>query len=503
MSKEFRIPLCGAYSSRISTAQSLDTTSGFVGIGIVGLMIVGLSNSATNKDTRFVNCFAITIPNKITGKKRIKTVKRPGWGTATTPAAGSIGNQVMVWTGESPGDNVVSAFGGTNSTIYVGTTSKGAITGKATGLTETTVGATVPTVVISSSDSTAWYYDTATGTATKITDAQFPGNAGKTLAGTFAHIDGFACIMTTDAGLYASDLNSVTAWTANSFDTANTYPDVGVGCIRQGNFILAFGTQSLQFFYNAGLSPFPFAKASAKTIKIGAIHADAIGQIADTIFWIGSTHEGGLSGFKYDGSVSRFSTPEIDTNIILAGTANVSITTIRYFGRSFVRVKAASVVYVYCIEEDEWFEESTETPLATKVAATSIGSAMVNYAVSNISTAGKVFVMNHSALVFTDNGVAYTARVQTDLMDMDTTKEKAWDDVELVCDRETSTSTITLSYTDDDYQTYTTWGNLDLSDARPRATRLGMSRRRAWVLTTSAATPMGIEWLAGNATVGT
>lgn len=499
---EFKIPLCGAYTSRISTSQSLDTSSGYVGIGIVGLMVVGASSSATNKDARFVNCFTITTTNPITGKKRVKTVKRPGWGTATTPAAGSIGNQILVWTGESPGTKVVSAFGGTNSTIYVDTTSKGAITGLATGLTETKVGSNVATVVISSSDNTAWYYDTATGSATKVTDADFPGNNGYTLAGTFSHLDGYACIMTTDGKLWASDLNSVTAWTATSYDSANSYPDAGIGCIRHGNFIMCFGTQSIQFFYNATLTPFPLKKADAKTIKIGAINADSISQIAETVFWVGSTAEGGLSVFKFDGSVSRISTPEIDTNMILAGTSNISITTLRYYGRSFVRVKAASVSYTYCIEENEWFEESTATPIATKISSTSIGSTMVNYAVSNVSTSGKVFVINHSALVFTDNGAAYTARIQLDSMDLDTVKMKTWEDIELVGDRETASSPITLSYSDDDYQTYTTWGTLNLSDQRVHATRLGASRKRAWVLTSSAATPMGIEWLYGHASIG-
>jgi len=474
----------------------------YAGIGVAGIMIAGKSNTATTKDAKFINCFTTTISDPINGKKRLKTVKRAGWATNSTPQAGSIGNSVLVWTGEGSGTSVVSAFGGTNSTLYVGTTGKGTITGKATGLTETTVGSNVPTICITSTDNTAWYYDTATGAATKITDGDFPGNAGKTLAGTFAHIDGYACIMDTTGALWASDLNSVTAWTATSFDTANAFPDAGVGCVRHGNFIMAFGTQSIQFFYNAGTTPFPFAKAVAKTIKVGAISAIAIGAISDTIFWVGSTPEGGLSVFKYDGSVARVSSPEVDSLMILAGTSNIAISTCRYFGRSFVRVKASTVVYTYCIEENFWFEETTTTPLATSISSTSIGTTMVNYAISNVSTSGKVYVMNHAALVFTDDGVAYTARMQLAPQDHGTRHRKFWSDVELVCDREESASATTLSYSDDDYQTWTTWGDLDLSDERPRATRLGASRKRAWALSNAASTPMGIEALEGNFEVG-
>ena len=65
------------------------------------------------------------------------------------------------------------------------------------------------------------------------------------------------------------------------------------------------------------------------------------------------------------------------------------------------------------------------------------------------------------------------------------------------------TITVTLSYTDDDYKTYTTVSpNGDLSVERVRWRRLGLSRRRGWVLTHAAATPMGLYQAEGRATIG-
>ena len=498
----FRVPLAGPYNTRVSAVNASSTSSGYVGVGIVGVMIVGQASTPSDKDARYVNCFAQTVSDPVSGSKKVYTVKRPGFGTQSTPASGDKGQAVLVWSGQGSGDKVISAFGATNSTVYDGITSLGAITGRCTGLTETFV-STTATVLATSTDSTAWYYDTGIGVMTKISDADFPGNAGETIVGTFAHIDGYAVIMTQSGKLYASDLNSVTAWTATSFDSANAYPDKGVGCVRQGNWIMAFGTQSLQFFYNAGLTPFPLAKATAKTIKVGAISADAITQISDSVFWVGSTPEGGLSTFQYDGTVSRVSTPEIDAIAILAGTANISLSSLRFYGRSFILLTAGTATYVYCIEEKMWHEWSTTTPLWFKTAATSVGTTMVNYAVSNISTSGKVFIQNHASLVFTDNGSAYSARVQLPKIDLGTNRRKFWADATLICDVETSSSPITLAYTDDDFQTYTTWGTLDLSDARPYAARLGASRHRGWVLSHAANTPMRIEAIEGNVEIGT
>ena len=492
MRKPFRLPLVGAYTTRVG---SLSTNSGIVGIGVVGVMIVGQSSVASTKDARYINCFRQTIQEE----KKVYAVKRPGFSSYSTPASGQKGQAVIIWTGQGTGDKIISAFGDPTSTIYDGTTSLGAITGRCTGITETDL-STTPTLAITSSNSTGWYYDTGSG-LTQISDGDFPG-ASLTLAGTFAHIDGYACVMTTTGRVYASDLNSITAWTSTSFDTANAYADQGVGVVRHKQFIMAFGTQSVQFFYNAGLTPFPLSKATAMTLRIGAVSSDAIAQISDTTFWCGSTPQGGLSIFQYDGNVSRISTPEIDANLVLAGASAISLSTIRFYGRSFVLVIAGSLTFAYCVEEKFWHEWSG-TPLWFKCAGLStISGSMVNYAVSNVDTDGKVFIMNQAAPVFTDDSVAYTARIQLPSQDMGTRRMKFWHDLEIVGDEEESSSVIQLSYTDDDYQNETIQGSTDLANDRARFTRLGASRRRAFILTHSAAASFRLEAIEGNVTIG-
>ena len=491
MSKPFRIPLVGPYTSRVGT---INTASGIVGIGVVGVMIVGQTSTSTTKDARYINCFRQTIQEE----KKVYAVKRPGFASYATPSSGNKGYALLIWTGQGTGDKIITGFGET-STIYDGTTSLGAITGRVTGITETDI-STTPTLAITSSDSTGWYYDTGSG-LTQIVDADFPG-ASLTLAGTFAHIDGFAVVMTTSGRVYASDLNTITAWTATSFDTANAYGDAGIGVVRHKQFIMAFGTQSVQFFYNAGLTPFPLAKATAMTLRIGAVSSDAIAQISDTTFWCGSTPQGGLSIFQFDGNVKRISSPEIDANLVLAGASSVSLSTIRFYGRSFLLVIAGSLTFAYCVEEQFWHEWSG-VPVWFKCAGLStIGGSMVNYAISSADTDGKVYIMNQASPVFTDDSVAYTARIQLPSMDFGTRKMKFWHDVEIVGDEEETSSTISLLYSDDDYQNYVTQGSSDLSNDRVRFTRLGASRRRAWVLTHAANAPFRLEALEGNVTIG-
>lgn len=567
----YRVPVAGSRNNRVAATNFLASESGYVGLGIVGLMIVGKGAEASSKDQRFINCFSETISDGVTGSSTVYCVKRPGFTASINTTSADIGNAITIWSGQGDGTKVISAFGATNSTLYDSTTSLGAITGKATGITETFISAS-PTLTISSSDHTGWHTDSAavTGSLTftgsthtnttidgisstagllvgqaisgtgiqagtriasidsgtqitttlattatnagititrsvigKILDTDFPGNASLSLAGTFAHMDGYACIMDTTGKLWASDLNSVTGWTATSFDSASSYPDKGIGVVRHSNMLMCFGTESIEFFYNAGLTPFPFARNEAMTQRVGCVNSEAIAQIANTTFWCGSSPQGSLSIFQFDGQISRLSTPEIDSILILAGASNISLTTIRFYGRSFVIVKASSVTLVYCIEEKQWSEWASSTAPWFKVVGVSAGGTLVNYSISKTLTTGYVYQMNPATLTFEDAGEEYTATMQLDSNDLGTSKRKFWESLRIVGDIQPSTSLVTLSYSDDDYQTTNTWGTLDLSSNLPIARRLGSSRRRAWILNHSANTPMRIKVLEGQATIGT
>lgn len=495
----FSVPLTGAYNTRVAKSNALSSSSGVWGAGVWGIFVWGANVQASDKDERYVNCFM----TKMGGKDYI--VKRPGAAALNTPSSGNVGSAILVWTGNGAGTAVITAFGATNSTIYSGTSSLGAITGKARAITETFV-TTTPTLVVPSSDSTAWYYDTGAGVMTKISDADFPGNAGFTTVGSFAHMDGFAFIMTSDGKIWASDLNSVTAWTANNFDSNNAYPDMGIGCVRHKNLVMCLGAESVQFWQNAGLTPFPLKCVPSMTMKVGAISSDAIAQIADTVFWAGSTPQGGISIFQYDGSLSRVSTPEQDFQLLLAGPTNISLTTLRFYGKSFVLCKANTTTYVYCIEDKRWHEWTSTTPLFYKCAGLSTGSQIVTYSISNIATTGKVYTINPAALVFTDDSVAYTATIQSANEAYGDGARTFFEDFGVEADVEPSTSTLTVSYSDDDYMSWTVAGTIDLS-SQSRLNRLGATRReygnkRAWKMTHSANTAMRIRKAGGQMRVG-
>ncbi len=497
---KFVVPWTGKQNTRIQPSGTPGTSSGVVGIGVVGIMIVGLGGVALDKDERWINCFLTD-----NGGRKV-AMKRPGRAVLNTPASGSVGSAIRIWTGSGAGTSVITAFGATNSTIYSGTSSLGAITGKARSITETQIGAApgTPTLIVPSSDNTLWYYDTGVGVMTKVTDSDYPGNNSLTTVGDCAVLNGFILQMTLDGRLWASDVNSVTSWTANSFDSDNVYPDQGVGCVQFRNLLMAFGKNSIEFWQNSGLTPFPLQRSANQTVKVGAVSSDAIATLSDNVFWCGSTDKGGLSIFQYDGTLSRISSPEIDNQLNLVGPSNVSLTTERYYGRSWVLVKANASTYVYCLEDKTWHEDSSTTPLWYKSAGLSAGAQILTYSISNVSTSGSVYIINPANLVFQDAGAAYTASIQSANDDQDSPYTKDWTYLAAMADIEPTTSTLNVYYSDDDYVTWTLAGTMDLSQAKQYLTALGSSpRQRAWKITHADNAAFRISRLMGEVKIGT
>ena len=72
----------------------------------------------------------------------------------------------------------------------------------------------------------------------------------------------------------------------------------------------------------------------------------------------------------------------------------------------------------------------------------------------------------------------------------------------LIGDRPSADSNVTLYWSDDDYQTYSSSIAVSMNDVNPQLTRLGSSRRRAWKLTHTDNTPLRLEALEVTYTVG-
>lgn len=154
------IPLVGAYNQRGVNASSVLTAL---------------------EDQRFLNCKFSIVKNPVTGSSEFYIEKRQGWGVYSTISAGNSSTGIIKPVSMN---GIISAFGDTDSTVYLESTNIGTITGRALYFTEVSISG-VTHILIKSSDGSGWYYadgskDPLTYTAdgnnsTTITDIKVDG----------------------------------------------------------------------------------------------------------------------------------------------------------------------------------------------------------------------------------------------------------------------------------------------------------------------------------------
>lgn len=487
------LPVATALNSRVSGTNPLPATSGVVGIGVVGTMIVGQAVDPSALDARYINIIKRTVDGQV------YAWKRSGVSSHVTTTASSVASAIHVWAGQGSGTKFITAFGAVSSSIYDSgtllatnnsvTTNIGA---RCTGIQETFINGTA-TLTLTGSDNKGWWYQNA-GTVSSIGHVNFPGNAGSTLAGTFAHLDGYPFIMTTRGSIHNGALNTISTWTATGSIDATIQPDAGIGAVRWKQYIIGFGTQSMEFFYNAGnATGSPLTRLAHMAQRVGAVSADAITEIADTLFWCGSTPQGGLSIYSWDGAISRVSPPEIDAVLLLAGASQIEMTAKRDYGMSFIEVKAASSIYGYCIEEKFWFPIASTLGFV-RYAGLSAGSSQVVYGVSELVTTGKVYVINPAQRTYQDDGGAFAARIQLPPIDPGNGQFCSYEEAQVIADVETGNSPGDLVWSDDDYMNFSNPRTLNLSTNVPKTSRLGGTKNpRAFAYVHSANTPMRLR----------
>jgi len=488
-----RIPLVGTFNTRAFSTTDAGTSSGIVGIGIVGTMVVGQINVA-NRDQRFINAIPDKVENPFTEKVKFYVYKRPGVEINNTPASGSVGTAIRLWTAQGTGGSVISAFGASNSTVYNTTTSIGSITGRVDDITETIIG-TTPNLVFATSAGRGYFYPEG-GSMTEITSANYPFNiAGQTAVGTHVHLDGYTFRMTSSGRIYNSDVGSLSAWSATNLISAQMFPDQGVGLARYKDYIVAFGRESVEFFQNSNnLTGSPLQRVNELVVRIGALGALSITQMEDTIAWVASTATGATSVYVMDGAKpKRISTDEIDFQLQRRGDSTVYATNCKMFGKTLLFITIGSVSYVYCFEDNVWHSWISNGAILWHMMAANSAATSTIYCISRNSTSGIVYRFNAVTPVYQDNGNSYEFSVTTSKVDMDTSNRKFLHRLRVVGDEAVTATTLSISWSDDDYETFTTVRTVAMTDSDRVLNNLGVFRRRAFRFANTSSVPLRLE----------
>jgi hypothetical protein len=347
-------------------------------------------------------------------------------------------------------------------------------------------------------------------TITKITSANFPTphvvNAG--------YIDGYLVVAKAGtADLYNSNLLDPLTWTAGDFITAETFPDPVLSVCRQNNYIVAIGTQTTEFFYDAGTFPgTPLARNSAALHQIGTPAPDTMAQIEEQIVFVGQTQTGGRTVWVFNG----FNPNEIGNEPVRqsldyegANIVNAKAFCIRSKGHKFYVLNLTGVTWVFDFDSQMWHQWANYTG-AAKFNCDYASDYSVGYPLVLDRTAGYVYVMTEG-ISKDATGPTTTANITSiaisDKLDFGSMNHKFMHRFSLICDVPSgpfgdNQTSCTLYWTDNDYKTYSSGRTIQISDTMPTTVQLGIFRRRAFKLVYSDAYPMRLEGFEVDINVG-
>lgn len=148
--------------------------------------------------------------------------------------------------------------------------------------------------------------------------------------------------------------------------------------------------------------------------------------------------------------------------------------------------------WVYDQELNLWYKWAGPTlgafPMTKTVQASVSGQAAT--IVGQDQSTGALW--NVSQSLAQDNGTNFEVRVETLPLDFGDMERDFYNRVELVGDIQTNTAPISISYSDDDYVTFSTPRVLDMSNRRVYSEMWGQSRRRVWRISYVGDTPMRV-----------
>ena len=299
------------------------------------------------------------------------------------------------------------------------------------------------------------------------------------------YLDGFYVAIATGASLAGSNPNQINT---SALGDGTSWPGLAVA-LRTGSADLTtqlavvneqlwiFGQKRIEVWYNAGTSPFPFARIQGATIDQGLLAPFSVVKLDNTLFWLGSDDRGVAVVYRANGfQPERVSNHAIEQLIQYSGAIGAGINAFGYQedGHTFYVLNLAGAnsghgaAVVYDLTTKMWHERyfynvgTLEVPRAycfasvNSTAGAGGGTPTALNFVGDRNT-GAIYQMG---LQYTNDNTTAIQRIRTAPHLSDKRRWVKYRSLEIVAD--IGTAAMTLSYSNDGGKTY---GTLARSDA--------------------------------------
>ncbi len=469
-----------------------------------------------------INCYHENLGNPVSGQTVNYLLKRPGThvvNVGTVPAASASSGDIPFLILAS---NIQTSFctDRTNASVYaLNLTADG--TRKAISTTSATP-KYVDSVLISNStqrvvqlsNGDTFTSDDTGSAGTSWTEISASAFADIIAVGKMEFVDGFAFILESGTGkIRNSDLNNLASWPLTGFITKTIISDVEKGLMRCGNKIVAFGEETLEIFVNAGNatgSPLNRIPNSAQRLGLADARKHYYAEISGKTYFIGSTQRYSNIGsqvqgaqrrdvgaYAFDGSsFGKISTPAIDRILMEANDAGNTGRLINHIQRIPVNGQeavsfllspdntATATWLMYFIKNNDWYIWNSQ-----RFRPIGGGQYFVPITYSGGASSGATYYRfnTSSSQVAVDGDAAGTFdmvhQFRLPKNDNATTK-MAWAGVVANSISASASTTangeakLYISFSDDDYQSFSTPRVIDLTQRKKQIYRCGAYQDR-------------------------
>lgn len=228
-------------------------------------------SSEQTASKRLINCYA-ELQDAQDAKSPV--LLRRTEGIAPWATAGTLGRGIFAFNG--------SLYAVSGTTFYrVSAAGVPAPLGPIPG-TQSVVMACNDSALVVVAEPAGYYFDGSS--FGEINDPDFTSRG----AASVRFIDNYMVFLEPDTGrVFASDLGSVINFNALSFATAEGAPDKLVAIEVDHRELAQFGESSIELWYNAGTTPYPFARIlSGGFIEIGCAAAKSVAKADNSFLWL-------------------------------------------------------------------------------------------------------------------------------------------------------------------------------------------------------------------------
>lgn len=330
-------------------------------------------------------------------------------------------------------------------------------------------------------------------------------------------LDGYLFLSDNAGNIYNSQLNDPTVWPAANVATSESFPDGLSAIARVGSYLVALGSQSIEWFYDAGnATGTPLQVYTGATKRIGFWGGLVIR--GETLIFTGVPYNGLPNVYQVNGlQIEAISNPNFsrrlnqlwynsthvvgailsfkghDIYMIQCWTSNLppyhGVPNINSMGLDLETKTVCRFTYQnypLVAESSGKFLANTATG-ANWLSSVFVGTYYLDPINSGLETREVLFT---NPTVYQDNGVNFEVKFTTRNMDWGTRRMKFGSRLVVNADQTPATSYCYISWSDDDYQTFSTPRQVNLADKYTQLYALGSFRKRATRLTYSDNYPM-------------